>query len=394
VLFVAFFSVFLVLAAVAIDQGFWYGRRRISQGEVDAAARAGAFGYFAELGDEAAASSAAQENASANGATGVSIFPDATGCTIDGQRVNGAPSINVRVVNNVPGFFTSLPLIGGGNAGVNVGAQATACVGGVEILEVDNIANPPPSGNLLKGIPIALQHDVGGSCFDSSDDLVVGRECALLDGLGTPGDRHVLFTTPSNNECEGTGGNADPSDIASGIDYKCEVRSGNGCSGNMQCVRVDTTNLIEQIVAFASLDSRLSGAPGCDGSFSGAFGSGNAPPKFGGSSADRSRVYTQTDCFNSRRLVVLPVVEDSGGSSPRNVRGFATVYVTGCYRGSDPMDNPSASPRDCGTAVFETLFGIDWEIRGVPINMYVTNGSTGSITSTERSSALTIQTVQ
>jgi hypothetical protein len=393
-MFVAIFSMFLVLAAVAIDQGFWYGRRRISQADVDAAARAGAFGYFADLGDEDAARSAALTSAAANSATGVSVFPDAAGCTIGGQRIDGAPSLNVRVVNNIPGFFTSLPLIGGDNAGVNVGAQATACVGGAEILEVDNISNPPPSGNLLKGLPIALQHDVGGSCFNGSNDLVVGRECAILDDLNSPGDRHVLFTTPSNDQCEGNGGNADPSDISSGIDYKCEVQSGNSCSGSMQCVRVDATNFGEHVVSLLSMDSRLSGAPPCDGSFSSAFDGGNAPPKFGGSAADRDRVYVQTGCFNSRRLVVLPVVEDSGGSSPRNVRGFATVYITGCYRGSDPMDNPNTNPRDCDDAFFEMLFGVEWEIRGVPINMYITNGSTGGLTSAERSSVLTIQTVQ
>jgi hypothetical protein len=243
---------------------------------------------------------------------------------------------------------------------------------------------------------------VGGTCFDSSDNLRVGRECLLLDRLSRSSDRRMLVVEPSDDECEGQGGNADPSEIAGGIDFMCIATTGNSCSGSLQCVRVDATDRGDQVRSFFAMASRLNSAPGCDDSFSDAFGGGDAPPKFGGSAADRSRVYVQTGCFNSRRLVVVPVVEDSGGSSPRNVRGFATVYVTGCYHQNTPLDNPGVpledpddSADDCVDAAIATFFGSDsYEIRGVPINMYITNGSLGGLSSTARSSVLTIQTVQ
>jgi hypothetical protein len=110
----------------------------------------------------------------------------------------------------------------------------------------------------------------------------------------------------------------------------------------------------------------------------------------------------QSGCFDSERLVALPIVEDSGGSSPRNVRGFAIVYITGCYEdsvpidsASVPLDHPETSADQCFDAGIQTFGSAnDYELRGVPINVYVTQGSSGGIGSTLRNSIVTVQTVQ
>jgi hypothetical protein len=400
VLFAVFFSSMLLLLAFAIDQGFWYGRRRVAQGDVDSVAREGAFGYFSGLDDEASARARALSSAAANAASGVEPDPDASSCDLGSTTVSGAPSITVQERNNVPGLFSRLPLIGGDNSGVEVGAEATACVGAVQALEVADIYDnsPDPGDNTLKSIPIALEADSSRSCFDGGSALDVGHECVLLGPLDETNDARLLFSTPLPTRCEG-GPNANVSDIEDGIAYTCEVATGNGCSGNMTCVDIDRTDRDQQINAFFAMNERLDEAPGCDNSFSNAFGSAYAPPKFGGRSVDAGRVYVQSGCFHSHRIVVLPIVENQGGNSPRNVLGFTTVYLTGCYRdGVDQIDDPGEQARDCGTAAFLTwLFGFnDFEIRGVPINFFVTNDLLGSrdIGSPMQNSVLTIQTVQ
>ena len=80
VLFVVLFSFVLALAAFSIDQGFWYGKRRVVQKDVDAAARSGAMAF---LGDNYDACDQAQQTAGLNGAT----LSASTGCDADGKCV-------------------------------------------------------------------------------------------------------------------------------------------------------------------------------------------------------------------------------------------------------------------------------------------------------------------
>jgi hypothetical protein len=212
-----------------------------------------------------------------------------------------------------------------------------------------------------------------------------------------------LFATPSSDECRGSG-NVDVGDILSdfpdGIAYTCHVATGNGCGGQLHCVRIDRIDSrTEQAAVFFAMDERFDNGPSCDNSFAGAFGTGGAPPKFGGSVADEGRVYVQNGCFNSHRIVTLPIVDDGPGGGvgigvPRSVEGFVTVYLTGCFEAGDSMDDPDVDS-DCREAWIATAFGSsEYELRGVPLYTYVTRGATGGITSTDRSSVLTIQTVQ
>jgi hypothetical protein len=203
--------------------------------------------------------------------------------------------------------------------------------------------------------------------------------------------------------------------------------SGTNCpSGTVRttsCVRTETVDDDDegsQEDVFDSVDDRLDDATHCSGpnsaSFTAAFEdadgrqsaeSDHAPPVFpGGQSSSRQRVYVQNNCFDNPRIVMLPIVTGgSDGSNGRRVRGFATVYLTGCYVKSQPVTepNPSAQNKDCDdfdddpedcNDPDDRTDGCDYEIRGVPIHLYVSDGSLGGMTAPRTSAPVTIQVVE
>jgi hypothetical protein len=437
VLFVAFFSIVLLLLAYAIDQGFWYGNRRVAQKDADAAARAGAIGYLSDMSDSADAVARAQGSADDNAAQGVTVIAS-DDCTFSGRTIS-APSLTVQVERNVPGLFSSLPLIGGDDLGVDIGAQATTCVGAAQTLYVADLSSPAPDENTLEGINVALRSDVGGrdSCF-SGQTLILGEECVIWDAFNTDraGAQRVLFNDPPADRCR-QGGNPDADDIRHGVSFTCTMApAGATCTGIwriMSCVRSRTvgnssSDEDDQEEVLEAVDHRLDvhQSTNCgDDGFLTAFddaggqvpGQDHAPGAFTfGDSDDDARVYVQTDCFDNPRIVVMPIVQggSDGGGRGRIVRGFAMVYLTGCYhsmidgdRDGDPepiaVPNPEAENRgcdgdanevdDCGQ--FDDATDGCWsEIRGVPIYSFVTSGALGDVDSTTRNSMLTIQTVQ
>jgi hypothetical protein len=107
---------------------------------------------------------------------------------------------------------------------------------------------------------------------------------------------------------------------------------------------------------------------------------------------------------------MLPIVRGGGdgGGSGRRVRGFATVYITGCYSRNTPINEPNLNaqtrdcdgfedPEDCDDEDDRTE-GCAIEIRGVPLHIYVSEGSLGGMLSTSSSQIanfpVTIQMVQ
>jgi hypothetical protein len=153
-------------------------------------------------------------------------------------------------------------------------------------------------------------------------------------------------------------------------------------------------------------------------SFQNAFGNGDGasglapdPPPLGGS-APSGHVYVQNDCYGNPRIVVLPIV--SGGDddlSDQPMRGFATVYITGCYDQANPGTVAARETNDCsesggngpgqerqwrirrcdGPNPDDDCF---WEIRAIPVHVFVTAGALGGISTPTSNGPLTIQTVE
>jgi hypothetical protein len=452
VLFVVMFSVILIIAGFAIDQGFWYGRRRVVQKDADLAARSGALVYIGDRTDNAGAESRAARTARNNGVTGAIVTdgsPTCSGVDASGRAVQvAAPSIEVQLLTEARRFFTGLGLVSTDRDPVEVGASATACVGRVARLYVANGDDPDGDDNTLKGIPIALRNNVSGptpnACFSGSS-LLLGEECVIY-GPKTPAvgidpddadERRMLFTDPNSGNCDGGDWNSISSeirDMEDGLTFTCSVNASSSCaSGTVRrtsCVSAENINQDQnQERVFQAMEERLRNADGqsdCDSreggepeqSFQNAFGNGDGqspiapdPPPLGGS-ASTDHVYVQNDCYGNPRIVVLPII--SGGDDDldeRPVRGFATVYVTGCYHQDDPGSVAERERNDCsvsggnndnqrgrwqvnrcgGNNPEDDCF---WEIRGIPVHIFVSDGSLGGIDPPNPNAPLTIQTVE
>jgi hypothetical protein len=430
VLFAILFTVILVIAGFAIDQGFWYGERRVVQKDADLAARAGALAYMTSLTNTSGAEAAARDAAVANGASpgDLTVLSHALSCTTPDGTVSGAPQVEVRIEKTTRGLFTSLPLVSDDTDGIEIGARSVACAGGVRTLEVDNSNNPSSSQNTLKAIPIVLRSDAGGpgSCF-SGGALRLGQECVIWGALrGYPESRRIGYSDPGSggNDCRGSGNPDLHDDTEDGIDFTCTVTTGSSCDDDV-CVRIETVDNDdegEQEDLFQGMNHRLEDDTDCDSieggdtneaSFQNAFGNADGdpsiapdPPALGGSGT-ANHVWVQNDCFDNPRIVVLPIITGgSNGSGSRPVRGFAVVYLTGCYETGDTSsisqrereeceDNggDEHEPEDCDDPddANDACFV---EVRGIPVRVFASRESIGDIASPSVNSLLTIQTVQ
>jgi hypothetical protein len=134
-MFVASFTLLLLVAAFAVDQGLWLGERRISQKDADTAARGGAFAYLTDQFAHAEAIARAQATADANLAD--LSHDDTDWITSDqchdynGDFLFNGPSITVRIGEETGALFGNIFGIGG----ITVGAEATACVGSVRSMD-------------------------------------------------------------------------------------------------------------------------------------------------------------------------------------------------------------------------------------------------------------------
>ncbi|HYM14897.1 MAG TPA: hypothetical protein VEZ14_05010, partial [Dehalococcoidia bacterium] len=179
-LFVAIFSVILMLGAFAVDQGLWLAKRRVSQKDADVAARGGAIALLisatAPQGDPAGSSTggcdAGSAVAGANLVAGGNV--DCTQAAHCLTNSDGMPSVAVTIHRPVLGLFSRLPLVNQGISGViDTAASATACIGTTTRLAIG--ADAPQAA------PIVLdQRDTDpNSCF-SNAQLVYGKECVVF----------------------------------------------------------------------------------------------------------------------------------------------------------------------------------------------------------------------
>ena len=174
VLFVVLFSFVLALAAFSIDQGFWYGKRRVVQKDVDAAARSGAMAF---LGDNYDACDQAQQTAGLNGAT----LSASTGCDADGKCVT------TRSEQEVTSLFARFFNIDG----IDIGAESVACIGSAQGVHAFRGDSGPD------GMPVALAPGGSRDCF-AGGTLQVGRECVIwgaLDRADTPPHNRLRWWT-------------------------------------------------------------------------------------------------------------------------------------------------------------------------------------------------------
>ncbi|MHB8632196.1 MAG: hypothetical protein ACYC9W_09740 [Candidatus Limnocylindria bacterium] len=380
ILFIALFSVLLTMAAIGIDQGLWLGERGIAQKDADAAARAGAAVYLSAIATPspvaATAGARAVEYAVANGAPIATVTPDASGCPTTGSSPNtipDAPSVSVGVGRPAPGLFTralwGLLGMAGSPDQSGIGASSTACVGSVLTIG--------PAGREM--LPVEI---TSGSC-------AVGAQCVIVSASkdSVTGLLHATGATA----CYGSGdAGGTLNAIKQGEDWTCTAKSGDPCinpsSSSTTCVY--PADPITPGLMIAAWNDRLSRPGTCPDSFQGTFdyadgrsGPVSGPPGVGGSDL-AGTVYVQKQCSNPR--VGIVIVSDS---SRTRVRGFAAVYILGCF---DPKSNNATGQHECD----EGDAGAAVEVRAVLLQLYMTSGAVGGIGPIDGTSPVTIQTTR
>jgi hypothetical protein len=273
--------------------------------------------------------------------------------------------------------------------------------------------------------------------------LQLGEECVVFGSKAPPPEftsnewarRRIMFTDPTANSCRGSGSVVSNFDeITTGLYFTCTVTSSNSCT-NTTCIRGEDINEDENAEhVFDAMQNRLRDGDAQSDcakppeespaqSFQNAFGNGDGdsdwapdPPALGGTGVP-NHVYVQNDCFGNPRIVVLPILSSSNrNANSEPVRGFALVYITGCYHedaGSAiaQMERNECAPPPSGNDSCEEddvtiCWDIDdcededeeedchYEIRGIPIHAFITEGSLGEIGEPSNNAPLTIQTVK
>ncbi len=396
ILFIALFSVLLTMAAIGIDQGLWLGQRGIAQKDADAAARAGAAVYLSAMDAPSSADAAAQaravQYAVANGApTPIPTVTSNSGCpTIGGSGASSptpipnAPSVSIGVGRPAPGLFTralwGLLGMAGSPDQSGIGASSTACVGSVLTIGPDN------SGGKPLNLPVEI-FSTATTCFDATGKASVGTprigmQCVIKNSDPRHG---YLHKAASASQCTGA---TDPIQgaIESGEDWTCTVSpSPGGACTDTTCASPADTDVANAIMSW---NKRLSGSTTCKSdSFADTFDyadgrSGpvlgppglNDPPNSTRGADPAGTVYVQKRCSNPR--VGIVIVSDGDG---KPVRGFAAVYIVGCFTQTNTANNLSSSDVDEQRQCDEVNGGTKVEIRAVLLRLYMTDGAVGGI---------------
>lgn len=389
ILFVAMFTVVLAMAAFAIDQGFWFGRRRVAQHAADAAARSGAVAFLSTTNPlPLSPCKQAVLTATQNGLSMTNFDPmDPDECEAPHECVTA------QVQESASSLFAGAF----GIDGIDVGAQATACAGTVLGVRADDGGDGP------QGISIALSR--GDDCF-AGGKLQPGRECVVWGALD--GTQHNRLLWSSAGDCAGDPTGA-PGEISDGVRFSCVAGDVIGTTNIPDDPPGSQAELDQDNVLLAFRD-RLGRPTTCASlepgqpnraSFRNALGNGDGspekaepPPPFGGS-GDRDAFFVQNDCLDNPRLVIMPVTDAplSGGSG--SITGIAIVYLTGCYeQGAIPEPNPTAETNTCDQAPYPPLTR-KLEVRGVPVRVYITKGANGELGDIDDSNwPLTVETTQ
>lgn len=411
VLFVAFFSIMLLLAGFAIDQGNWLNHRRDAQKDADSAARIGA-AYLVTALEDHSISGAESTNATNHIKAGIDrntgpgslagVTINAATCpTSESGNIQNVASVEVVAHRPAGGLFTALFNIDDTSA-QNIGARATTCAGTAQTLHAQSIEGIPlalvrPSSTLL-GQTGSNQYACPQStcprqkdCFENSatGGLILGRECVIMwseeDDEDFGGPRSLFRADPDDDdECEdGNSGRSEIEDgIEDGIEFICTVVPGSSCgSGVAYCVNDYNNDMYDD--AISAFEERLDRDDDCSGdssrnirfraTFSFASGesipSGNVPEGMGGSSSSNSEVYARQEC-DTPRTVLMPVVMDDNGSGRQRVLGFVLVYITGCFRRDLSLSNSNSLSNNNGLCNVDED-DEDMEVRGVPIRVFL-----------------------
>lgn len=432
-LFVAFFTVLLVFAAITIDQGLWLGHRRAAQKDADAAARAGAAKYIAALSAGLPVSSAYDGAATAalglatlNGAptvTAATTF-NPGGCantastaqacarpdcpTVNpgspggaGPPLVGVPSIEIAVPRPAPALFLRIFGVGNGN---KIGARSTACVGSITTVF------PGPA----QFIPIMLHYNYPAApdaCFVGSTPQI-GQKCVIAT------KQDSTLELPLSGDC--AGGSTNPGDVATAIklglnstDFRCAVNTCTSsgapnyvCPSSACTVAPQTTCVVARPGALGSVDvggfndritlveatgascsNSLASLINFRATFARADGAPmGGPPGLGGTDpADTA--YVQRDCNNGRVAFVFVAdgVRACGGFCDYPVKAFAGVFITGC---GDSTPTDYSFNRCDGSYAFGNVY-----VTGVLLRV-VLDDQTGGIGPPDSTSPLAIQTTR
>jgi len=433
ILFVALFTVLLLFAAFSIDQGLWLNHRRIAQKDADAAARAGAAAYLKSISDGeispsiatyATAQAGALKVSAANGAgTTVGTAPVfAPGCDAStvttcarascpltvGTPIAGAPSVEIAVPRPAPGLFVRA--LGGGDAN-DIGAKSTACVGSVKTIQITDHG----------GLPLAIYTD-DSSCFDTSVSPSVpriGSQCVLKNAAQGNQSRGY-FLPPPDADCWDNGTPPGTDVITGGVNFTCQLNTSSGanCPPSPGETRTDCINSFNGTVgqnvpddfvarltrttdnncptgatdpgsdAFSDIFSYADGRPG---PVKGPPGL-NSPPNvnvFTSAVDPFGTVYVHNACSTPRTALII--ISDPS----EQVLGFAAVYIVGCFDETvGEPDNPLTNViNDCNTVYNSSKAG-HIELRGVIVNVYLTEEAAGDIGTITKYAPLAIQTTR
>jgi hypothetical protein len=432
ILFVVMSTLIFALAAFAIDQGYWYGRRREVQNTADASARAGAIAQLGRPTGSCVPSSPACALPCREAAlTAIENWLDVSNQCDDGPTetdfndlgASGGPSGSrcvEAVIDDIgASMFSSLF----GVISIDIGARAIACAGTVRAIETF-AGNEGPDG-----VAVVMGPTGNRDCF-SGNSLRVGFECVVWGAMDESGQQHNRLLWTDEEDCAGVI-NGSAAQISSGVAWKCDQEDDD---------EVETTEIndvadggMNQDDVLFAFRTRLNNTTTCDfvefgagppQSFRNAFARGDGlanapsvpPPAFLGGGSSRTSIYVQNDCFDNPRIVVMPITFDNGASGgDKDVDGFAIVYLTGCYdRGASIAEpNPAAETNTCSGATLPSPTSEDdnrecddapgytpsafcrVEIRGVPLRVFITRGAIGDLGAiTNPNFPLTIQTVE
>ena len=394
-LFVAVFSVILAMGAVALDQGFWLGRHRATQAAADAAARAGALAYVADTGASTGCAAATPRRAAAANAKDNRIDVNVASCSgpqstfaaaSNCQGAANRPSVRAAVGQELRAFFAGAF----GIDRIETTAEATACVGTILAMGIDHNRDD----NITSGLPVYIRSDDtynGRGCF-SGGAPKIGQQCVIVRACERRGGfplsqaddctfggqpvRSGLFEIPDDDECEGNSSFSTILDYIEDRDMAlfCRVNTSNGCPGDEVCVVPisPADDAQEHARILNAFHVRLENAPNSCNEFSELFkrvdGGNVARPWAGGGNPPTTVYYRDPDCdMQDAGRTGLIMLTDSSGA---RVRGFAVVYITGCFtRGS----SFTASENDCDSR------GDDYEVRGVLLRTFTPEGDRGDL---------------
>ena len=385
------FTIVLAMAAFAIDQGFWFGRRRVAQHAADAAARVARSRFEHDQPAAAVPMQTGGTDGHAKPLTMTNVDPtDPDECLgpVRLRHVTGQDSVS------------SLFARAFGIDGIDVGAQATACAGTVLGVRADDGSDGP------QGIPIALARRGPDDCFRGGQ-LQPGRECVVWGALDGPPHNRLLWSTAGDCDGSPTG---DQIEISDGVRFSCVAGDVIGTTNIPDDPPGSQAELDQGNVLLAFRD-RLGRPTTCASlepgqpnraSFRNALGNGDGspekadpPPPLGGS-GDRDAFFVQNDCLDNPRLVIMPVTDAplSGGNG--SITGIAIVYLTGCYEQGAiiPEPNATAETNTCAEAPYPP-FTRNTEVRGVPVRVYITKGAAGDLGNIDDANwPLTVETTQ